>query len=260
MTRIPTPHLVRRLFPLIIKNFSIRSLLILLAAFVLPGSLRSQLNVHPEFMFLNEGSLSQECIVRNPTDDRIEAWVAFRFGYPIMDDTGKVEMVYKDSADSSPESAVPWLKAFPQRFVLEPEGVQIVRLLASPPAALGDGEYYARVVVTEKHSMPLAPAKKGQQVGGSINIFSGSDVPIHYRKGRTFTGLTVQNPAVQVGTNALTFSADLNKTGNASYWGKVRLQILDKGDKIVGSAEHNLAIYTAIKFKMNMDIVSLARG
>jgi hypothetical protein len=260
VTQIPTTHLVRRLFPLAIKNLSNLALLILSAAFALPCVLRAQLNVHPEYMFLNEGSLSQECIVRNPSDDRIETWVTFRFGYPIMDDSGKVQMVYKDSADEGPESATRWLKAFPQRFTLDPEGVQIVRLLASPPPNLPDGEYYARVVVTEKFSRPLTPAEKRQGVAGQINMYSGSDVPIHYRKGRAFTGLTVQNPAVVVGTNSLMLSADLTRTGNASYWGKVRVQILDKADKIVGSAEHNLAIYAPMKFKMPMDILSLARG
>jgi hypothetical protein len=260
MTNIPTTHLLRRPFLLKIKNLGTRSLLFIVMAVAVPATLRSQLNIHPEYMFLNEGSLSQECIVRNPTDDRIEAWVVFRYGYPVMDDTGKVQMVYKDSTEEGSESAVHWMKAFPQRFILEPQGVQIVRLLASPPATLADGEYFARVVVTEKHSRPLQPTAGRTNVGGSINVYSGSDVPIHYRKGRSYTGLTVQNPQVQVGTNTLQVSADLAKSGNASYWGKVRMQILDKSSKVVGSAEHNLAIYNALKFKMKVDIMSLARG
>src|SRR5947207_8554414 len=81
--------------------------LLLLGGFV-PATSFGQLNVVPQFLFFNEPARSQECVVRNPSDQAVETSIEFRFGFPLMDDSGKVVMVYKDSSNEGPESAVHW--------------------------------------------------------------------------------------------------------------------------------------------------------
>jgi hypothetical protein len=229
--------------------------------FLLIGHLNSfsQLNVVPTYIFLNAPSRSQECIIRNPSADTVEVWIDFKFGYPQMDDTGKVYMVYGDSTLQDPESAALWCKAYPQRFVLTPQAVQVVRLLVTPPASIADGEYWARVVATEKTSKRIVSPGQGK-VGMKFNLFSGSDIPIHYRKGKVTTGLSVTNSRIEVVDNTLKIFANLNREGNASFWGKVKIRVVDKTGKVILTNERMLAVYNTLHFNTTLDAKKLTRG
>ncbi len=219
----------------------------------------AQVRISPVYIFLNFPARSQECVIRNPSADTIEVWIEFRFGYPQMDDTGKVYMVYGDSSLQNPESAALWCKAYPQRFVLTPQGVQVVRLLVAPPPAIADGEYSARVVAIEKTSKRISPVGEGK-VGMRFNLYSGADVPIHYRKGKVATSLRIADPRIEVNGSTLKISVDLDREGNASYWGRVRIRVIDKLGKVFLTDERKLVVYNTLHFITNLDVTKLLKG
>ena len=233
----------------------------ILSLFSLFTSLNSfaQVKVTPVYIFLNSPARSQECVIRNPGADTIEVWIDFRFGYPQMDDTGKVYMVYGDSSLQNPESAALWCKAYPQRFVLTPQAVQVVRLLVAPPPGITDGEYFARVIATEKKSRRITPIGEGK-VGMKFNLFSGADVPIHYRKGKVATSLRITDPRIEVNDNTLKILIDLNREGNASFWGKVKMRVIDKLGKVFLTDERKLAVYNTLHFVTSLDVTKLLKG
>ncbi len=239
-----------------------RFLLVLLFNLALGSWGRAQLNISPIYMFLAEPTRSQECVVRNPDDDSVEAWISFRYGFPSMDDTGKVTMIYVDSAQAASDvhNASGWLRAFPQRFVLPPQGAQVVRILVTPPPSLAEGEYWARVVVTEKRSQRLPVMGGAGRRTGSVFAYSGSDVPFHYRKGHVSTGLEIQNSQASQADSTILLSFDLSRLGNASYWGKIGIRITDQSGKAVLNQDRKLAVYNTLHYVTKVTIGHLQRG
>ena len=80
--------------------------------------------------------------------------IAFAFGYPQSDSVGNVTVPFTDSVPAGEPGAVPWLRAFPRRLVLQPGQQQVVRILAQPPENLPDGEYWGRVMVASIGGQP----------------------------------------------------------------------------------------------------------
>ena len=50
--------------------------------------------VYPQVLFINAPNRSVAITVSNPTELRQEIWVDFRYGYPLVDDTGKFYIKY----------------------------------------------------------------------------------------------------------------------------------------------------------------------
>lgn len=240
----------------------VRCLLLVPFIVALAQPARAQLNISPIYMFLAEPARSQECVVRNPDDDTVEAWINFRYGFPSMDDTGKVTMVYLDSAQAVADvhNASSWLRAFPQRFVIPPQGAQVVRILVTPPPSLAEGEYWTRVVVTEKRTQRLAFRGGAGKRTGAVYAFSGSDVPMHYRKGHVSTGLEIQNSQASQADSTILLSFDLSRMGNSSYWGKIGIRINDESGKTVLTTDRKLAVYNTLHYVTRVNVARLTKG
>ena len=72
--------------------------LILLAITALTWSrIDASVGVFPQILFIDSPNRSVAVTISNPTETRQEIWVSFRYGYPLVDDSGKFYIHYMDS-------------------------------------------------------------------------------------------------------------------------------------------------------------------
>src|SRR5207247_10383600 len=99
-----------------------------------------------------------------------EITISTAFGYPVTDSLGHFALRAVDRPDSTLPSAAAWVQAFPRRLTIAPLERQTVRLLATPPAGLPDGEYWARLIVSARGgNLPLRSAAETAAVRGQLN-------------------------------------------------------------------------------------------
>lgn len=219
------------------------------------------ISVYPTFLFLSAPSRAISISVTNSGMTQIEVWVDFRFGYPVTNDTGMVEMKYLDSTDITEPMATGWIHAFPQRFVLGPQEAQTVRIVISPPPALPSGEFWSRMLFHSfsKEEINLKTKPTGGIKSG-FKVLSNIDVPFHYRNGRVFTGVSIQNVTTIPEKGVLKVLTDLSRTGNASFWGIYRISLRNTAGHIVLTQDKKIALYKSIHLQSVLDVSTLPPG
>lgn len=215
--------------------------------------------VQPSFIFLDQSRGSIPITVRNPGNTAVEVWLEVKFGYVTSNDTGQTIVIY-DTIGTPPQSAVSWVKFYPQRFRLEPLRTQIVRVMVSPPPSILDGEYWARIMVGNQDVKDVKrPTELGKGKSGII-FAQKIGIPLHYRKGTVTTGLDVKNVDVSVTQDKITIYMDLNRLGNASYWGGATFSLYDSQRKRVLSTKRDLVVYTNYHAKVEIDRSKIQSG
>lgn len=236
-------------------------LLLLGSILVLPLSpVHAGVNVYPPFLFINAPNRSVAVTVTNPDDTRREIWVDFRYGYPVVNDSGAFEMVYIENPSPQDPSAVAWSQAYPQRFVLEPGESQVVRVMVQPPVGVPSGEYWTRVVVSSKEVGSRTPQTPGEGFKMKWNLVTQVDLPLHVRTGGVKTGLRIHGIASAVEQGTLRMGIDFERFGNASYWGTLNVSLKDENHKVVASYKHTIAVYTNMVYPVSVELTDVAPG
>ena len=222
-------------------------------------SLEAGILVQPSFLFLNQSRSSIPITVRNPGNTAVEVWLEVKFGYVTSNDTGQTIIIY-DTLGTPSESAVQWIKFYPQRFRLEPLRSQIVRVMVSPPPNIRDGEYWARVLIGNQDVKdPRKPADIGKGKSG-ITFAQQIGIPLHYRKGVVTTGLDLKNVDVSVTQDKINIKMDLNRLGNASYWGGATFSLFDSQKKRVLLTKKDIVVYTNYHGRIEIDRSKIPPG
>jgi len=217
--------------------------------------------VYPLYLFLKPPSRTVSVSVTNPTEKRQEAWVEFKYGYPVVGDSGKFAMHYVDSPSVSEPSAVSWLRAFPQRFVLGPRESQVVRIMVSAPLGIAAGEYWARVVVSSfDRELKTATTVPGGSMQMHLQYISQIDIPLHCRIGHVTTGLTVTHVTATPSAGKLNLGIAVTRVGNASFWGTMSLTLKNRDGQVVKNENRQVAIYKDIEYPYTIDISGLPAG
>ena len=202
----------------------------------------------PKFLFLDGTRKSVPVQIANTGDDEREVWVEIKFGYVISDDSGKI-LLYMDSLDTEGLSAAGWTQVYPKRFILGPGDSQTIRLTATPPASLKEGEYWARVMITSKPRKPpqasVAPAQTKQNSGVVLQTQLG--LAFHFRAGHVSTGILISDLNSIVDGADINVSFRLTRAGNASYWGTRTLRIVDLAGKVLYAASKNAVVYKSFQ-------------
>ncbi len=216
--------------------------------------------VFPLYLFLNSPTRSVTLSVSNPLERPQEAWVEFKYGYPVLGDSGKFTMHYVEPPFTGEPSAVPWLKAYPQRFVLGPKESQVVRILLAPPIGVQPGEYWARVVVASTDQNTLKQANPGGGITMQLKYTNQIDVPFHFRTGGPSTGLSIRKVETTIHNGRLKLDVDIARLGNASFWGKMTATLKNRDGKILKNEDKPVAIYKDVIYPMSIDIATVPSG
>lgn len=200
--------------------------------------------VAPHAVFIDHRTRSGWIQLHNTGTEATEVSVEMLFGYPVTDSTGQLEMRYVERPDSTMPSALGWVQAFPRRVTIPAQARQTIRLLATPPAALGDGEYWARIAITAKAgALPVTGADSAAGITVGLNLEVRTIIPLLYRKGAVGTGIQVSDLRTAEEGDSLVVRARLERTGSAAFIGTVRGTLLRPGGGVAASFETPMSIY-----------------
>lgn len=216
--------------------------------------------VFPLYLFLNSPTRSVTLSVSNPLERPQEAWVEFRYGYPVPGDSGRFAMRYLDPPTPGEPSAVSWMKAFPQRFVLGPKESQVIRVMVVPPIGVQPGEYWGRVVVSSTDQTTSKPTNPGGVANVRLKYINQIDVPFHFRTGGPKTGILIKRVQTAFEKGKMKLNIDVNRTGNASFWGKMTVTLRNHNGKILKNVDHPVAIYKDMTYPASVDISTVPAG
>jgi P pilus assembly chaperone PapD len=202
--------------------------------------------VAPKAVFMSSGGGSGTVTLLNPGTDPVEVTVSVFYGYTATDSTGQLRLVTIDHPDSTQPSAAGWLQAFPRRLTLGPRDQQVVRLLATPPAGLADGEYWARLAFTAKAGeLPVSGVSDSANIKVGLTLQIQQVIGLHYRKGQVRTGLALTGlEAVRQGDSVIVH-ASLERQGNAAYLGTVHAVVVGSNGRPVGEGRVPITVFFA---------------
>lgn len=213
--------------------------------------------VAPHALFIDHRQRTSQLTLANSGDRPEEIEIDFVFGYPATDSLGNPYVELIDDPRPDQPSAAGWLRAFPRRLRLEPGQRQTVRLLASPPADLPDGEHWSRLIVTSRRPMPTAVADSGVQAGVTFEL--RTIISVAYRKGSPKTGVNLTDLRVAVEGDSLVTWIGLEREGNAAYLGSLRFDVLD-GEDVVREWSTPVAVYYSLNRRMALPLNGLPAG
>lgn len=216
--------------------------------------------VAPHAVYVDHRTRSASITLYNPGADPVETGISFLYGYPVTDSAGNFTLLEPDSITADMPAASRWVEAFPKRVTIPPLARQTVRLLARPPAGLGDGEYWTRVVISAKGgTVPVTGADtSGIQIGLSLEV--RTVIPLTYRKGALRTGLSVTRITTARKGDSLEVRAHLNREGTAAYTGTARGALVSATGRTVASFSEPIAVYYDAEPAFTLPVAGLPSG
>lgn len=179
--------------------------------------------------------------VHNGTDVPQEVQVGLRFAYPRPDSNGVMILEYGDSATSARHGADAWARVFPRQFVLPPGGMQVVRVMVSPPAGLPEGMYWTRIVTSSTpKSRPVDSTVSG--VSPNIIVRLEQVTTLLYRRGDPQSQVELREPAVHRSGDTVNLVIPLRRTAAAPFFGTVSVRASDAG-RVVAERQLPVSVY-----------------
>ena len=228
------------------------------AGFAIPLALDAVI-VSPTAIFMSDRTRSTQLTLFNSGSVPEELTMELRYGYPAADSTGALVYRLIDSVAASDPSAAAWVNIYPRRLTLAPGTRQTVRLIASPPAGLADGEYWARLVIRSNPQTILDVTGADPGVRAGLQLEMRSVLPVLFRRGIVTTGVAVRSfDAVRKG-DSLVARVALAHEGNAAFLGNADFEMRDAAGRVYGSWRIPLAIHVEQKRRFVFLLDSAAR-
>jgi fimbrial chaperone protein len=202
------------------------------------------LMIAPHAVFIDQRQRSGAVTLLNPGTDPVEVAVTVFYGYTTVDSLGNISLVSVEHPDSTQPSAADWVQAFPRRLTVGPGERQTVRLLVSPPPALPDGEYWARLAFTAKAGeVPVTGILDTANIHIGLDLQVRSIIGLWYRKGSVQTGVTVSSLRAERLGDSVRVRAVLARQGNASYLGTAHLELRDGRGRVVSEMRAPVGVF-----------------
>ncbi len=231
---------------------------IAMLAVVLHPLISGAVLVAPHAVFIDHRTRTGQITLANPGTEPEEVDIELKFGYPTTDSLGNPYVVLIDDPGPDERSAAEWIRAFPKRVRLEPGQRQVVRLLATPPADLPDGEHWSRIIVTAQRVREAIPGDTGLRAG--ITFRQRTIISAAYRKGDVQTGVELTALRGTVEGDSLVAWIALQRNGNAAYLGSFHFTIVDENDDVVGEWRTPVAVYHNVNRRMAFPLTELVPG
>lgn len=209
--------------------------------------------VAPTVIFISDKDRTGRLNIQNPSNEPREISIHLAFGLPESDSLGNVFVQLQDSGVTDPRSALGWVKAFPRKVIVPPNGTQVIRLVARPPQNLPDGEYWARVVVTSREGSTTLPLEsEGDAIQTHLNMVMQTALMLKYRAGECVAKLDVVGKEARLLDSQVHVLVDMHNSGNTSYMGVVTCRLYDRNKKLASERSHDVAIYRDLKRRVEL--------
>lgn len=202
----------------------------------------AQVSVAPTALFLSQQERFGAMYVSNPSSTPQEVTVGFRFGYTTSDSTGSVYVEYSDSTTAKKHSIAPYVRAFPQRFILPPGETQVVRLTARPPSELQEKWLWSRVITTSSPQVSF-PDTTEEGVSARVLFRLQQVTALFYTQGEASADVQIRSMTTAIDSNEVVILADLEKSGDRPYFGRAVLSLKDSDGRVVGEEMTLVALY-----------------
>jgi hypothetical protein len=215
--------------------------------------------VTPHAVFMADDQRSAQVTIGNSGDQPEEATIELQFGFPDTDSNGTPFIRFVEDPGSRFPSAAEWIRAFPRRVQLAPGDQQIVRLLATPPDDLPDGEYWTRMIITSRGTTARV-ATTDTAVSAGLSLVIRLITSVTYRKGAVSTGVTVRQLTAMAHTDSIEVWMAADRDGNGAYLGTAYFELLTSDGAAIGEWPTPLAIYYPINRRFVLPTGPLAPG
>jgi hypothetical protein len=217
--------------------------------------------IAPHAVFIDGRARSGSVLLYNPNTDPVEISISLLFGYPATDSAGRILLRTIDQPDSTMRSAATWIQAFPRRLTVPPLERQTIRLLASPPPGLPDGEYWARLVIAAKGGqVPVTGVADTAAVKVGLTLEVRTIIGVYYRRGAVRTGVTISNLRTALAGDSLVVWSHLVQQGNAAYIGTVQGALVDSAGAVRGEFKAPIGVYYTMAPRYAMRVGALPPG
>lgn len=138
---------------------------------------------------------------------------------------------------------------------------QTVRLLATPPPGLPDGEYWARLVILAKGGrIPVTGVTDTAAIQIGLNLEVITNIGMAYRKGPVHTGVRLTNLRAAVVADSLAVWSRLERQGNAAYVGTLRGTLVDSTGAVRARLSSPLGVYFVLEPRLVTPVGVLPPG
>jgi hypothetical protein len=161
-----------------------------------------------------------------------------------MNAEGKFDEIPRDSAFNSAQGI---LKFFPKQVTLAPGTSQSVRVQLTKPQGLEKGEYRSHLYfrgVERVKAIDKKETTKDTAISVSLRPIFGISIPAIFRNGTTPAVASISDLRIVTDTLGSIAHATLNRTGDESLYGGIRLlHIDDEGKETILTVVKGLSVY-----------------
>jgi len=224
----------------------------------------AQISLSPTIVFLPEAEPIGRLTLRNTGTMPQEVSLAPIFGYPISDADGRLRIEYEDSVTEAASSLIPHLRVYPRRFVLEPGGLQNVRLEVSGLEERPHGLYWTRLHITTSEVTPDVETSVQDGIGTRVSYRVRQDIGVHYLHGEVRTELDVSSVEAEKtegdGRTDLVMHMRMTSGGNSPYIGSLQVRLVDSAGALVRTGEWLFSVYGERYWPQGLDVTGLPTG
>jgi hypothetical protein len=236
--------------------FLVTAALLLVAA----GQSIAQVDINPNRIIIQSSDPSREVDLRNSGDKPIEVGIQVLFAIWRSDSNGEANLDTSGTPREMALSCARWMKVFPKQFTLQPNSSRKVRILLTPPAGTPDGEYLARLDISNNTLALPNPSADTVSDGITVSVHSvlHLSVPVMFRKGKYQTGLVIGALHAEQREKGTAVFVEAEPTGNAAYRGTLYGVLRDQSGKLVDSVTN--AFIAEIPQRLRFDFRKLQSG
>ena len=214
--------------------------------------------ITPHFVFVTDRDKSATIDLYNSGGVSADVSLSTIFGTYKTDSAGGILVVSDHEPRADAPSAARWFEVYPLHVVLRANSHQLIRILAVPPAGLADGEYRARLIVDAKSDAPPPSAQGATTI--ALNVEIQTSLSMIYRQGPMSSGVKISDVRATVNGDYLDVRMHLEKTGNASFFGKLRGGLLDVGGRVIAPLDVNLAMNETMEPRFRLPLGNMKSG
>lgn len=229
-------------------------LALLLLFFFTQLKIDAQINLSPTFLMIDERTGISELYVHNGSNTPQEVSISFVFGYPSANAEGTTIMVYDDSLKQEQYGLNQHIRVFPQRFIINPQNTQTVILQVRPMRNRDDGVYFTRAVISSNMISKDIDRQTDDGINMQINYVLNQNIPVMYRKGNVYTGLSVNHLNTEISDGRLVVTKQLAPTGNAPFNGSVTAMLRCSSGHILATQHQTVVAYFDLTRKLSLQL------
>ncbi len=236
------------------------SLIALLIIAFSANAVTAQVTISPTAVFLDKNSKVGSFYVSNPSNNPVEVRLAFEFAYPSTQENGSVFLKYDDEEAEERYSLVPFLRAFPTTFVLQPDERQTIRLVGRIPQNSDPGMYWTRMRVSSNQLTPPIGEVTEGQVTAQVAFQIDQVTAVLVQHGDVDMNLNIHNSTASVEDGRLVILTDVERDGNAPFIGSVRTRVLNANNQEVDSRRSSTSVYFRNNQRVEFDAANWPAG